>query len=1813
MKKKLKQLLALVLTLALVMGFALPAAAADPGPRVTIEKVSNDAVTAEPEMHTAETKEDTPQYADTDMVRVSITLAGASTIDAGYATRSIANNAAADIYRTGLKVQQQAMAQRISQDVLGGEALDVVWNMTLLTNTISANVPYGKIEAIEALDGVASVTLENRYEPDVVSTGDADPDMATSGAMIGSTAAWADGYTGAGSRIAVIDTGTDTDHISFDGKAFEYSLEQLAADAGKSKDEFVASLDLLDVDEIAAVLPKLNISKLVPDASKLYLTSKLPFAFNYVDEDFDITHDNDKQGEHGSHVAGIATANRYVSDGKGGYEKALDSVFVQGVAPDAQLITMKVFGKGGGAYDSDYMVAIEDAVMLGCDAVNLSLGSGNAGFTTPDAKYQSILDKLAETDTVVSISAGNSSSWPENSVNGTGVLYLDDVNFATGGSPGSYKNSFGVASVDNSGTTGYSFSYGDGAKVFYTDTADSGYTNKAFATLDTSADGSGTEYEYVYFENTGADADGNSLLTDYADVVSGKIAFVFRGTSSFYQKHMAVAAAGAAGAVVCNNQAGVIRMDLSNSTATIPCISILQTEAADIKAASTPVYAENGTTVLYYTGKLTVSGKMSTSTGSSDSYTMSDFSSWGVPSDLSMKPEITAPGGNIYSVNGAVAGGQAYEVMSGTSMAAPQVAGMAALVAQYIRENGLKEKTGVSVRHLAQSLLMSTAEPVYDASTKSWYSILRQGAGLANVSNAIHAESYVLVNGQPDGKVKVELGDDPDRTGVYSADFTLNNLTDEAIEYTLSADVFTQAPVSSEGVLYLLPKTVSMAANVVWTVDGKVLTAPSELTAYDFDKDGDTDADDAQLLLDDVTAGAGKLKADVDGDGDTDAHDVSELLKLISAAKVVLPADGSISVHVTFSLIDEEKEFLDAYYTNGAYVEAFLYANPVSAEDGVERVSHSIPVLGFYGQGTFDNKLYHFTAATFAEPEDLGALDDELSIYMAQSSLAWDAKNQKLVFTLATASNFTGQILNSAIYTIDPTTRESKKLADHSSLSVILGCYVKAGRTDDASHFAPSTEAMAVSLSESTLSLLVNEKATLTAQANPWTLSDRSVTWSSSDDSVVTVKNGVVTGVGEGSAVITAASAVDPEVKAECYVTVTTLHITVEGALQDKDGHAQFYQWNLENKSWTPGKLIKDGEISIESTTLASSDLMYLMDATADSWAMHKINTATGEDLGSANGAGVPLWDMAYSSLFSTEEQDQIVGVYYYYLFSPKDPMNLDAYGFKLQSFLQQVGASYFTAIASAGETSVKLKSGETVPAEMFLALDNKGNMWVLNLYYTEADGYSLSGGCYETTLPELAFGGHEDSMYCSLVMADEGTTDGLTLFLSYFTGDTNELYMLNLMQSSDGLYFDATDVGNVGDSVWPATVNRVYGNASIKGIQTAEAAAEKNDIELTAQTVSAEKIERSTQEASGSLNTVSNAAAPAAQRVAAVKGGSMTANGDVDLTLTADETTTNGLLEITWDPSLMDYVSGVSTAQLSSFQPAEGKLLFGYAAEKEIASDAVLANLKFRPKDDVHCDLEVQVKTLQRNAESGLDLSETIVVKSDGVEHNWGEWIVTKQPTCFAPGEETRVCADCGAEQTREIPASTENCPSKAFSDLDNTQWYHEGVDYVLNNELMLGVGGSLFEPDGTVTRAQLAMVLYRVAGKPDVKNTANPFKDVTEGVWYADAVKWAAEAGVVKGISADEFAPEVPVTRQEIATMLYRFAKAEAVAEDKLAAFPDAASVADWAKDAMNWAVATGLINGVKAADGTVTLDAQSGATRAQIATLLMRFLKG
>ena len=165
---------------------------------------------------------------------------------------------------------------------------------------------------------------------------------------------------------------------------------------------------------------------------------------------------------------------------------------------------------------------------------------------------------------------------------------------------------------------------------------------------------------------------------------------------------------------------------------------------------------------------------------------MSDFSSWGATSELTLKPELSAPGGNIYS---AVPGNR-YELMSGTSMAAPQVSGIAALVKQYIEENELSQP-GITDRALAQSLMMSTATPLKDANG-NYYPILQQGAGLANTAAATSADSYITVDGMPDGKVKAELGDDPNRTGEYSFSFNIHNISNEGKVYALSASLFTQ-------------------------------------------------------------------------------------------------------------------------------------------------------------------------------------------------------------------------------------------------------------------------------------------------------------------------------------------------------------------------------------------------------------------------------------------------------------------------------------------------------------------------------------------------------------------------------------------------------------------------------------------------------------------------------------------------------------------------------------------------------------------------------------------------------------------------------------------------------------------------------------------------------------------------------------------------------------------------------------------------------------------------------------------------------------
>ncbi len=915
-------------------------------------------------------------HAGDDIVRVSIVLDGDATIS-HYSTKGVAQNASAVRYRGQLRQQQEALTERISSQIIGAP-LDVNWNITLAGNMISANVKRSQIEAIKGMDGVKDVVLERRYnapEPMEDEQGVTEPEMITSGVMVGANVAWANGYTGASSKVAVIDTGTRFTHQSFDASGYAHAIAEIAQQKGMTYDEYVKQSGVLTLDGVKDVFEQLNVYDRIEQealgytADDMYLNAKIPFAFNYVDNDLEVDHAHDRQGDHGTHVSGISTANRYIANGDGTYSVAVDKTRVVGNAPDAQLFTMKVFGKNGGAWDSDFIIAIEDAIILGADACNLSLGSAEEGFATEIAyPYQEILDRLVESDTVVAIAAGNEYNFAYRDSNRR-MLYADDVSYDHVGSPSSYDNALSVASASNAGSASYLFTIKDNA---FTYTEPSGGQDQ-IVTL-------GGEQSYVLIDGFGSQEEMAAL----ADVIKGKIAMVSRGGDiSFYQKANAAVEKGAIATVIYNNQPGTLNMSLSGYSYKNPVIGIAQGDAAKIKELSDHKMTDDGAE--YYEGKVTIGTELEiVMPDLARDVSMSAFSSFGVPGSLTLKPEITAPGGNIYSTRGN--SDSYYGSMSGTSMATPQVAGLAALAAQYIREKGLAQQEGLTVRALAQSLLMSTAGPVFETD-ENYYSVMKQGAGLANVGRVVTAKGYILMDpdattGAQDGKVKAEFYDDPERIGEYSYRFTFNNMTDETLEYTLATDMFTQSVGSYEATRYayqagdyLETTTTPIEADISYEIDGHAFVPTVEITA-DVDLDGDTDADDAKAIL--MIADGNKTIADygwideeaisatekfvgaidLNGDGEVNTYDAHLIISSIEAEGFTVEGHGSVEIEVSIKLSDETKASFDEKTPNGAYVEGYTFIRPMTSGEGeILDVEYSIPMLGFYGNWS-DASMY---------------------------------------------------------------------------------------------------------------------------------------------------------------------------------------------------------------------------------------------------------------------------------------------------------------------------------------------------------------------------------------------------------------------------------------------------------------------------------------------------------------------------------------------------------------------------------------------------------------------------------------------------------------------------------------------------------------------------------------------------------------------------------------------------------------------------------------------------------------------------------------
>lgn len=493
----------------------------------------------------------------------------------------------------------------------------------------------------------------------------------------------------------------------------------------------------LTKDDIINISPYLSATQ--KNGSDYYVNNKIPFAFNYCSQTTDTLKDFHT---HGTHVAGIAAGNGE-AETSGQYDP-------QGVAPDAQLVLMSDFSLSG----ENLVAAFDDCLYLGADVINTSFGA--SGVTLEERQfspeYESI-NNIISTGIMFCSSAGNSGKLE--------VMENNFIDYSTGGFSNNLKSVLSVGSAENYFQETHAITVSEN-KFEIVDSSDS-----------ISAKFDGKTMEYVPIPGNGEPSDFKGLN------VKGKVALVSRGKISFSDKAYNAAEAGAVGLIVYDN-------DENGELFTMECEG-LPSGFISFNAGMKMIEQENKTVSFSITPQLILKYNKEV---------MSNFSSWDFTETLLLKPDITGFGGNIISSvpdkNKKVH--NLYSSMSGTSMSTPQLAGLNALLKQYLKEN--TSKYGIvnnsDYTELMAKLLMSTATPINTSDGLEIASPRVQGNGLTNVSDAINTPCYLSSNSEIDNyRPKISLGENA--SGEYLLHFNIHNISDTAQTYQLSADVFNDA------------------------------------------------------------------------------------------------------------------------------------------------------------------------------------------------------------------------------------------------------------------------------------------------------------------------------------------------------------------------------------------------------------------------------------------------------------------------------------------------------------------------------------------------------------------------------------------------------------------------------------------------------------------------------------------------------------------------------------------------------------------------------------------------------------------------------------------------------------------------------------------------------------------------------------------------------------------------------------------------------------------------------------------------------------
>ena len=595
--------------------------------------------------------------------------------------------------------------------------------------------PVGALDVIRRAPGVQAAFLEREGRVSDVATPDAEGGVEstqTGGQDPANLSAHLMMHVdqvaqkGEGKVIAVIDTGVDMTHPAFTGE--------------------LAGTPPLTPQKVAAMTSQLGEGK-----TGVYVSQKFPFAYDYADGDNDASPAKTPYASHGTHVAGIASGNA-------------DKIV--GTAPNAQVIVAKVTRSEDDALlDSALLASLDDMLVLHPDVINLSLGWTAGMDNEADSVYATVYKKLQEAGITVNAASGNAFSTGYGNNSGKGLPYASDPDSSVMDEPATYSSVVAVASVENAllrnaftvngKDIGYQRARGlNGEKVAF------------FSDLP-----AGT-YEYVD-AGFASEEDAAALKAKYPDGLAGKIALVSRGNMTYQKKVENLYDLKPAGIVVYNNVSVGSLIAMNLTTQDMPAAFISQADGqAMLDAPERTLTIAEGQVL-----------------PQSTVYEASEFSAWGVSPDLRLKPEIAAPGGEVFS---SIPGG-AYEQSSGTSMATPQMAGVSTIVLERVQNDPLF--ASMSARQKAdvvQNLIMGTARPLTDAAqtTGALYSPRKQGAGLVDALAATTSSVYPTVVGAPEqSRPKADLGDG---TKGWHFDVTLHNLSGVPATYELSSQALSE-------------------------------------------------------------------------------------------------------------------------------------------------------------------------------------------------------------------------------------------------------------------------------------------------------------------------------------------------------------------------------------------------------------------------------------------------------------------------------------------------------------------------------------------------------------------------------------------------------------------------------------------------------------------------------------------------------------------------------------------------------------------------------------------------------------------------------------------------------------------------------------------------------------------------------------------------------------------------------------------------------------------------------------------------------------